>query len=415
VYRHNFSFANSTFEGSHDADPMPHASEAFYTSLFRGQRDIGVAMTNYEVDFLQDQTQWFAPFKQSVDGSATWLNGMARAAASLEMGVQYCMAHPAAFMHALNLPAVTNGRASGDYMSDTNNLLQYGTSAPFFAAVGIAPSKDNWWSTPNQPKPRVLPSGPPPCDGGSRNVTNVFLHALVATLSTGPVGFADALGYSNATLIRATCDSSGKLLKPSVPLAAIDRTFSATVSGAAVAVPADGHVWATHFAHTDGATWYMVLAINLHSDWTLLRSDLWPPLSPAQDVIVWDYSDVKGSPRLVKSNSTNSTALAPLQTVDRPSPGDLFYGYKLIAPVLPGGWALLGEANKLVPVSEQREWSFDFTKGFVVGMRGGAGENVTLSAWREGKVYTETTVIGASGEGSVAFGTPKTSKWKQLR
>jgi hypothetical protein len=44
---------------------------------------------------------------------------------------------PGAFLHALGLPAVTNGRASGDYIDSVGNLLQYGTSAVFFAAVGI--------------------------------------------------------------------------------------------------------------------------------------------------------------------------------------------------------------------------------------------------------------------------------------
>ena len=37
--------------------------------------------------------------------------------------VQYCMAHPAAFLHALALPAVTNGRASGDYQNPSGNLF----------------------------------------------------------------------------------------------------------------------------------------------------------------------------------------------------------------------------------------------------------------------------------------------------
>jgi hypothetical protein len=149
-------------------------------------------MSNYEVDFLDDQTEWFAPFVETVDGSKAWLDGMASAAQSLNMSVQYCMAHPAAFMEAILLPSVTNGRASGDYQTPMGNLLEYGNAAPFFAAVGIAPSKDNWWSTPKQPRP---PAGQkPPCDGGSRNVTDNFLHALVSTLSTGPVGFSDALG-----------------------------------------------------------------------------------------------------------------------------------------------------------------------------------------------------------------------------
>ena len=114
---------------------------------------------------------------------------------------------------------------SGDYQTPSGNLLQYGTSAPIFAALQIAPSKDNWWSTPDQPRPRDLTGagGPPPCDGGSRNVTNTFLHALVATLSTGPVGFSDALGFTNASLVMMTCALDVRL--PRHHFGTISRAF----------------------------------------------------------------------------------------------------------------------------------------------------------------------------------------------
>ena len=226
-----------------NAAPAPEAAHSFFAAIFADQKTQGRPLSGYEVDFLQDQTAWFEYMVTQHDGAARWLSGMANAAHEANVSVQYCMAHPAAFLHALTLPAVTNGRASGDYQNPAGNLLSYGSAAPFFAAVGIAPSKDNWWSTERQPKPRDLgPTGPPPCDGGSRNVTNSFLHALVATLSTGPVGFSDALGYTNASLVNRTCDSSGLLLKPSLPLAAIDRSFS-RARGRGRALPAMAHVW----------------------------------------------------------------------------------------------------------------------------------------------------------------------------
>ena len=39
----------------------------------------------------------------------------------------------------------------------------------------------------------------------------------------GPVGFSDAIGQTNASLIRRTCNANGTLLKPSKPLTTIDR------------------------------------------------------------------------------------------------------------------------------------------------------------------------------------------------
>lgn len=63
---------------------------------------------------------------------------MARAASALNMSVQYCMAHPAAFLNAaMNLPAVTNGRASGDYQNPDGNLLPYGTFLCLFMRFKI--------------------------------------------------------------------------------------------------------------------------------------------------------------------------------------------------------------------------------------------------------------------------------------
>ena len=84
-----------------------------------------------------------------------------------------------------------------------------------------------------------------------------FLHALVATLSTGPVGFSDALGYENASLILRTCRPDGLLLKPTLPLAAIDRSFHVGDASLSVAVPAGGHVWATHTAAAN-EIWFSV-------------------------------------------------------------------------------------------------------------------------------------------------------------
>ena len=46
--------------------------------------------------------------------------------------------------HTLQLDAVTNGRASGDYAGDGN--WDIGGSSLLFWAVGMRPSKDNFWS-----------------------------------------------------------------------------------------------------------------------------------------------------------------------------------------------------------------------------------------------------------------------------
>lgn len=49
------------------------------------------------------------------------------------------------------------------------------------------------------------------------------LEALVATLSTGPVGPGDKINGTNVNLLMRCCDGNGRLLKPSFPAVAIDR------------------------------------------------------------------------------------------------------------------------------------------------------------------------------------------------
>ena len=46
---------------------------------------------------------------------------------------------------------------------------------------------------------------------------------MLVVLHSGPVGFSDAIGQTNASLIRRTCNANGTLLKPSKPLTTIDR------------------------------------------------------------------------------------------------------------------------------------------------------------------------------------------------
>jgi hypothetical protein len=131
----------------------------------------------------------------------------------------------------------------------------------------------------------------------------------------------------------------------------------------------------------------------------LLRSDLWPPLPPSRAVVVWDHGDVKGA-RLLGAGSEQ---LASMSTG-----GD--HTYTLVAPVLAGGWAFLGEAKKLTPVSVQRNFSFGFGKAgaeMAVTMSGVAGEACEVSAFAGGHVVTALATIGQNGVGTATFGSQR--------
>ena len=83
--------------------------------------------------------------------------------------------------------------------------------------------QDNFWSGDNQPRQAGFKEPNPGSNGE--------LNAIIATMSTGPVGPADGAGQHNATRLRQTCRADGRILQPEKPLTPIDATFQAVLNG----------------------------------------------------------------------------------------------------------------------------------------------------------------------------------------
>lgn len=83
------------------------------------------------------------------------------------------------------------------------------------------------------------------------------------------------------------------------------------------------------------------------------------------------------------------------------------FQYWYIAPVFDGtGGALLGELNKIVPISEQRVLTvIKFGNEYVVKLRGAPGEVVSMSTFdmESGKVYTVDCTMDSTGAGTLSF------------
>ena len=116
-------------------------------------------------------------------------------------------------MIALSLPQTTNARGSHDYASTPN--WNVGPTALLTQAVGMKVSKDNFWTTQNEPYPSDYK-----LSGNDYNSTET--HCLAALLSGGPVGISDGAGFTNKTLIMRTCRADGRLLQTSRATTAID-------------------------------------------------------------------------------------------------------------------------------------------------------------------------------------------------
>ena len=151
------------------------------------------------------------------------------------------MSYPRYLLEALKLPAVTNARASTDFMWSYDNGFKMPYTAWLVWALGMKPSKvstavgtrrslllfkpadrpcysrpfksylsylslqDNFWTT-------------GPSQGGGRFThPNPFAHSVLAALSTGPVGFSDRLNMTNVSTTHYNGWRFCRELTPCVP------------------------------------------------------------------------------------------------------------------------------------------------------------------------------------------------------
>jgi hypothetical protein len=409
--------------------------------LRNASRDYGVGA--WEADFLVDTYHRFGRFRQDPAAAEQWLTGMARASATARVPLQLCMMVPRFAVASVAHTAVTNGRASDDYFVGdgttaayySGNLLPFGYTALLLDALKLAPSKDGWWSTAEATPPGQLPH------------PNPELHAIVAVLSTGPVGWMDKLGAMNRTVLRRLCDSEGQLLKPSRALTAVDAMFFGRTQLAVADGTAGGHVWATHADAGGGAARSrMVVTIARTAPLQVAVADLYPPSEFPQ-------SQSRSSQMQLMYRSKNATLLSqcvngtaavasgcvqviapgaalPITTeaqhADGVYPFDLLTVYEPVhcsglagagagagtgagagagAGAAASGWFFLGELDKYVTASARRfPRVVCSAEQLVATVRGKAGEAVVVTAITPaGLVLSQQVVIAVTGTGEVIF------------
>ena len=145
------------------------------------------------------------------------------------------------------------------------------------------PSKDNFWTTDGEEfwGPHGVPYASQPNPG-----RNCELNAILAALSTGPVGPSDGKGLTNATRVMHTCAQDGTLLQPEKPLTWIDAMLTGPLPGE---TPVPGHIHATYSEAAGTSRHYHVLTVNLTQPWVLKRAELYPAPAPGQAFEVRDW------------------------------------------------------------------------------------------------------------------------------
>ena len=139
-----------------------------------------------------------------------WQEGIDRAARERGITLQWCMGTPADLARTTTLGQVTSVRTCGDhgYIATAGQLWAWFVTTNALArSLGLMPFKDVFRTDPAV----AGETGEP--------------EALLSALSTGPVGLGDRVGRGDASLARATCRADGLLIKPDVPIAAIDESI----------------------------------------------------------------------------------------------------------------------------------------------------------------------------------------------
>ena len=199
--------------------------------------------TAYEQDWLVEIWQGVRQLREVPGRIARWQIALDRAASNYGIDLIWCMATPADFARAVSLENIIAIRTSDDYRyaSDASDLWRWHLTVSCLAnALGLWPFKDVFMSHTNG-REKVDIDGDPNCE----------LEAMLASLSAGPVGIGDRLGRTNKDNVMRTCRKDGVLIKPDVPLSAMDQSL----------INPSGLLWADTFS----GSWRYIVAINATS------------------------------------------------------------------------------------------------------------------------------------------------------
>ncbi|MEO8604136.1 MAG: hypothetical protein ABI629_16290 [bacterium] len=277
----------------------------------------------YEQDWLVESFTGVRGLREAPGRARAWQEQLDAAAAAQGMTLQWCMAAPADFLQTVTLERVTSIRTSGDYRYLFDNGLNWVWLLHVNAlarALGLNAFKDVFLS-----------------DRAAEPYAEI--EALLAVLCAGPVGIGDAIGRADAELVRRTCREDGVLVKPDVPLAALERCFLQHRHLVPRLLFGE-----THSTHGE-LRWLYVVTLHASSTRTPLRERLaladLGPLQPRRPVVMYDWR--RGTCETLAPDGGWEVEL-PFQDWD----------YRVLCPLLPGERALFGDVARYATMGDRR-------------------------------------------------------------
>ena len=379
-------------KGADAGVPPPEDSHTFYAKVFEYIHAHGGV--GYEVDFMSNLFIGIPEFRRTLDASTGWQSGMNQAGLDTNTTIQFCMMQPSDLLSSLSFDAATNGRASLDYQDGEN--WKVGGSSVLFWAMGMRPSKDNFWSGDGQKRQMGFDQSNPG--------TNGELNAILVTMSTGPVGPSDGAGQHNTARIMRTCAADGTILQPERPMLPIDATYRQALSTSERQLNAAA-VWSTYSraeeaeaaqTKASSAAQYHILGVDVNTvhneTLPVFAEDMYPPPPAGASFAVRDWHRSADCVAGADAVATGCVSVAgggrdgPLLALD----GGMSWPFgthttQLYTATLlqPGKVTLLGELDKFVPLSRKR---FSHVQASATGLKamltGQPGEVVHITALR---------------------------------
>ena len=289
------------FSGIAAVDP------AFWNEIATYLHDNGVIC--YEQDWLNEIFNNSPELSSTIDQGEAFLNSMAANCKSHGLSMQYCMPTPRCFLQGSKFDNLTSIRVSDDHFTPTH-YHDFFYVSKLADALGIWPFADVFQST-------------------------VASSALFSSLSAGPVGTGDAIDTENQANILKIVRADGVIVKPDVPLVAMDRTYLAEAQKQDVPMLAT-----TYTDHAGLKTIYLVAYKNKQTaaDSISISAE---ELGCTGPFYFFNYLAGTGG-KMDKGSDCQVT----LQGGS--------YGYYIAAPIGESGIAVLGDARLFVGTGKQR-------------------------------------------------------------